>query len=422
MSVTAIIGAQWGDEGKGRIVDLMASEADLVIRCQGGANAGHTVINPLGKFVLHLVPSGIFSEATCIIGTGVALDPEELLKELAMVESGGVDTRRLLVSDRAHVVMPYHILFDRLEEQRLAERKIGTTLRGIGPAYGDKVGRTGVQVGDLLDPDVLSDKISGALEWKNKVLECVYNHGPLSADELMEWARKNGEKLKDRIVASGPIVWDALAAGRRILLEGQLGTMRDIDWGAYPYITTSSTGAAGLCGGSGVPPASLDRIIGVAKTYTTAVGSGPFPTELDDDIGEHIRQQGGEFGATTGRPRRTGWFDAVAMRYSCRLNGISEIALTKLDVLDGMDVVKVAIAYKIKGRTIEELPLAAPMWDAEPIYEEFEGWTGSAEASEFLELPIAAQRYIRRLQELVATRIRMVSTGPERDKLVEFGG
>jgi len=421
MPVTAIIGAQWGDEGKGRIVDLLARGAEIVVRCQGGANAGHTVVNPLGRFVLHLVPSGIFSDALCIVGTGVVLDPEELAKELAALEAGGVRTDRLIVSDRAHIVMPYHILFDKLEEERLGERKIGTTLRGIGPCYGDKVARIGIQAGDLLDVDVLSRKITAALEWKNRVLESVYGHAPLSADELISWAREQGAKLRGRIRPAGQIIWDALAAGRRILLEGQLGTMRDIDWGAYPYITTSSTGAAGLCAGAGVPPTAVDRVIGVAKAYTTAVGSGPFPTELTDEIGEEIRKRGGEFGATTGRPRRTGWFDAVAVRYSVRLNGISEIALTKLDVLDGMKTVRAAVAYRLNGRIVEDLPLAADMAYAEPIYEEFAGWSGSADALSFDGLPSAAQIYIKRLQELIGTRIRLVSVGAERSRIVELG-
>jgi len=419
MPVTAVIGAQWGDEGKGRIVDLLAAEADVVVRCQGGANAGHTVVNPLGKFVLHLVPSGIFSGAICVVGTGVVVDPEELIKELETLEAAGVNTDRLIVSDRAHVVMPYHILFDRLEEERLAERKIGTTLRGIGPAYGDKVARTGIQAGDLLNPDILAAKIRAALEWKNKVLDCVYGQPPLCADDLIAWAVEKGKALAARIRPAGPVVWDALARGRRVLLEGQLGTMRDIDWGAYPYITTSSTGAAGLCAGAGVPPTALDLVIGVAKAYTTAVGSGPFPTELKDETGDRLRQVGGEFGATTGRPRRTGWFDAVAVRYASRVNGFTEIALTKLDVLDGMQAVKVAVAYRLNGRVIDDLPLSAEMAQVQPIYEELEGWTGAAHAATFHDLPAKAKEYVRRLQELIQTRIRLVSIGPERSSILE---
>ncbi|HOK54200.1 MAG TPA: adenylosuccinate synthase, partial [Armatimonadota bacterium] len=412
MPVTAIIGTQWGDEGKGRIVDLLAEDADITIRCQGGANAGHTVINHMGKFALHLVPSGIFSKAMCIIGTGVVLDPSGLMDELKVLENAGVDTGNLIISDRAHIVMPYHILFDKLEEQRLSNRKIGTTLKGIGPAYGDKVARIGIQAGDLLDADVVSQKIKAAVEQKNLILAAIYNHEPLSAENLIDWAIENGRKLKERIKPTSPIIRDALSKDKNILLEGQLGTMRDIDWGAYPYITTSSTGAAGLCLGSGIPPTALNRVIGITKAYTTAVGAGPFPTELFDTTGEFLRKQGNEFGATTGRPRRTGWFDAVAVRYSAQLNGITEIALTKVDVLDGMETIKVAVGYKLDGAIIDGIPHANRMDDVQPVYEEFEGWTGSVNASSYEELPKAARRYVERLQELVGVPIRLVSIGP----------
>jgi len=315
--------------------------------------------------------------------------------------------------------MPYHILFDKLEEQRLSNRKIGTTLKGIGPAYGDKVARIGIQAGDLLDADVVSQKIKAAVEQKNLILAAIYNHEPLSAENLIDWAIENGRKLKERIKPTSPIIRDALSKDKNILLEGQLGTMRDIDWGAYPYITTSSTGAAGLCLGSGIPPTALNRVIGITKAYTTAVGAGPFPTELFDTTGEFLRKQGNEFGATTGRPRRTGWFDAVAVRYSAQLNGITEIALTKVDVLDGMETIKVAVGYKLDGAIIDGIPHANRMDDVQPVYEEFEGWTGSVNASSYEELPKAARRYVERLQELVGVPIRLVSIGPERDSIVE---
>ncbi len=420
MPATAVIGTQWGDEGKGRIVDLLAEDAAAVVRCQGGANAGHTVINHFGKFALHLIPSGIFSDATCVIGTGVAFDPLALLEEISVLEAAGVKTDKLVVSDRAHVVMPYHILADRLEEERLGKRQIGTTLKGIGPSYSDKVGRIGIQAGDLLNPDVLADKVRAALEWRNAIIEGVYKHKPVQVDEIIDWAREKGARLRGIIRPTSPILHSVLKKNQRILLEGQLGTMRDIDWGAYPYITTSSTVTAGLCAGSGVPPTAIDRVIGITKAYTTAVGSGPFPTELDDATGEWLRNHGGEFGSTTGRPRRCGWFDAVAVRYVVELNGVTEITLTKVDVLDGLDKLKVAVAYRIGGEVTTEIPTTVPMEQAEPIYEEFEGWTGSADVTSFDELPITAQKYISRLQELIGVRIRLVSIGPERHQIFEW--
>lgn len=420
MSVTAIIGAQWGDEGKGRVVDLLAEDAELVIRCQGGANAGHTVVNPLGRFILHLIPSGIFNKnATCIIGSGVAMDPESLRKEMEDVKKGGVGVDRLLISDRAQVVMPYHILFDRLEEERLGANKVGTTLRGIGPCYGDKVARIGIQAGDLLEPDVLRKKIEAAVELKNRIINAVYNSKKIEAKHMLEWALEQGAVLRDHIMDTTPLTWDAIDAGKNVLLEGQLGTMRDIDWGAYPYITTSSTGAAGLCAGSGVPPTKVDRVIGVTKVYTTAVGNGPFPTELNDGMGDFLRNKGNEFGATTGRPRRTGWFDAVGVKFSVRLNGITDLALTKLDVLDEFESIKYATAYKQNGKTFNSVPLA-PLQDiVEPVYEEMPGWKGTvSEARKFEDLPDQARNFVNRIEELVGVKASMISVGAERNQII----
>lgn len=420
MAVTAIIGAQWGDEGKGRIVDLLAEDAELIVRCQGGANAGHTVVNPLGRFVLHLIPSGIFNpKGTCIIGAGVAMDPKSLREEMAGLEQGGVGTDRLLISDRTQVVMPYHILFDKLEEERLGAKKVGTTLRGIGPCYGDKVARIGIQAGDLLTPDILRVKIESAVELKNRIIDAVYKSDKIDPKDIMEWALEQAEALKDHIIDTCPLIWGAMDAGRNILLEGQLGTMRDIDWGAYPFITTSSTGAAGLCAGSGVPPNRVDKVVGVVKVYTTAVGNGPFPTELNDGMGELLRQKGDEFGATTGRPRRCGWFDAVGVRFSAKLNGITDIALTKLDVLDGMDSIKYATAYKHDGKTINSVPLA-PLQDiVEPVYEEMSGWDGTvSNARTFQDLPEEAQNYVNRIEELVGVKATMISVGAERNQII----
>lgn len=420
MSVTAVIGAQWGDEGKGRIVDLLAEQANLVVRCQGGANAGHTVINPLGRFVLHLIPSGIFNqEATCIVGSGVAMDPKSLREEMEGLVKGGVSVDRLLISDRAQVVMPYHILFDKLEEERLGAKKVGTTLRGIGPCYTDKVARIGIQAGDLLDPDVLVRKIGAAVELKNQIIRAVYRSEEIDPKDILEWAIEQGQTLKDHITDTAPIIWDAIDADRNILLEAQLGTMRDIDWGTYPYITSSSTGAAGLCAGAGVPPNKVDRVVAVAKAYTTAVGNGPFPTELSDGVGEFLRNKGNEFGATTGRPRRTGWFDAVNVRYCCKLNGVTDLAITKMDVLDEVETVKYATAYKKNGTTFKTVPMTPVAEEVEPIYSEMPGWKGTvSDARKFEDLPLEAQNYVNKIEELTGVKATMVSVGAERSQII----
>jgi len=420
MAVTAVVGAQWGDEGKGRIVDLLARQADLVIRFQGGNNAGHTVVNEYGTFRLHLIPSGIFHpQARCLIGTGVVVNPGALREEMAELAAAGVSLDGLLISERAQVVMPYHILFDRLHEQRLGRRKVGTTLRGIGPAYADKAARTGLQMGDLLDPDYLWERVEQLVAWKNEILTSVFHQKPLSAKAIYQELREHGQALAPYICDPLPVLDAALAGDSHILLEGQLGAMRDLDWGTYPYVTSSSPTAAYAYVGVGLPPTVRLRVVGVAKAYTTAVGAGPFPTELQDEMGEFLREEGGEYGATTGRPRRCGWFDAVAVRHSARLSGFTLLALTKLDVLDKLERVKIGVAYRLENQTFDRVPMTRLLQRVEPVYEEVAGWqTSTRDLREYDQLPPAAKAYIARIEELVGVPVGLISVGPERDQII----
>lgn len=423
MSVTAVVGAQWGDEGKGRIVDLLASEADVVVRFQGGNNAGHTVVNEKGKFALHLIPSGIFNpQAQCIIGTGVVVDPVALWQEMQELSSAGVSMERLVISERAQVVMPYHRLLDALEERRRGGRKVGTTLKGIGPAYADKAARAGLQMGDLLDEDYLWSRLEPLVAWKNRLLTQVFEEEPLSAEEIFEELRQVARSLAPYIQDTLPLLEEALARGRRILLEGQLGALRDLDWGTYPYVTSSNPTAGGACSGAGLPPAVITQVLGVAKAYTTAVGEGPFPTELRDEMGNFLREEGGEYGATTGRPRRCGWFDAVAVRHAARLNGFTGLALTKLDILDHLDTIRIGVAYRYGDQLLDRIPMTRLMERVEPVYEELEGWrTSTVDVRTYEDLPAAAQAYVSRLEELVRVPIKLISVGPERHQIVFTG-
>lgn len=419
MTVTAVVGAQWGDEGKGRIVDSLAQRADMVIRFQGGDNAGHTVVNDRGTFRLHLVPSGIFNPATqCIIGPGTVVNPDTLLAELAELAAAGVDTGNLWLSERAHVVLPYHRLLDGLEESARGGQQIGTTRRGIGPAYADKAARAGVRLGDLLRPAYLRERLAASLAQKNLTL-AHFGQPPLALDDLLAQAEAWRAALAERIVDTLPLVQAAVRAGRTVLLEGQLGVMRDLDWGTYPFVTSSNPIAGGAAAGAGLPPWAITEVIGVVKAYCTAVGAGPFPTELHDEIGARLREVGGEYGATTGRPRRCGWLDGVALPYAAWLNGFTGLAITKLDVLDGLSELKICTGYRLDGQIIARVPHPLDFQRCEPIYETWPGWDRpTRDARTWEDLPPEARAYLQRISELAGVPIRYVSVGAERDRLI----
>lgn len=422
MPVRAIVGAQWGDEGKGKITDLLAHNADLVMRYGGGSNAGHTVVNDLGEFKLHAVPCGIFNpSAISLIGTGTVVDFDALGQELDGLAAAGVAPDGLRISGRAHVVMPYHLILDRLGDEARGASTIGTTRRGVGPAYVDKADRVGIQVADIMYPEAFRRKLELVLPLKNRILRDVYGHAPLELPELLAHAREWNGRFGGRIVDQVPLVDEVLSAGKRILLEGQLGALRDLDWGTYPFVTSSTTIAGGGAVGGGIPAKCIDSVIGVVKAYTTAVGAGPVPTELQDDTADRLREKGKEYGATTGRPRRVGWFDAVATRYACKLNRFTGVAVTKLDVLDGFPTLPVCVAYRARGERFTTVPNTALLDEVVPEYEEMEGWTEStAEARTWDDLPVAAQRYITRLEELVAAPVTIVSVGQSRSQTIVY--
>lgn len=421
MSVIAVIGAQWGDEGKGKIVDLLAEKADAVIRFSGGDNAGHTVINPKGEFRLHVVPSGIcYPRAACIIGNGVAVNPRVLLEEIDNLQSRDVDVSNLHISDRAHVIMPWHILLDGLEEEIRGEGAIGTTRKGIGPAFADKIARKGIRICDMLDPENFKSRLKTILSSKNDLLTRIYNQPPLSFDRIFEeyssYARRMNRYIKD----TTSMINDLVSSGRNIVLEGAQGTMLDTDFGSYPYVTSSSPLAAGACLGSGINPRALERVVGIFKAYITRVGSGPMPTELKDKLGDYIRERAQEYGATTGRARRCGWFDAVIGRYSTELNGFNSAILTRLDVLDEMDTVKICVAYKIGNKTINRFPADINALETcQPVYEELPGWkTSTSDIRDIKKLPPNARRYIKRIEELIGCPFHIISIGPRRDQSI----
>ena len=421
MSVIAVVGGQWGDEGKGKVIDLLAEKANIVVRFSGGDNAGHTVINPYGEFRLHLVPSGIFyPQVTCIIGNGVAINPAVLLEEIDNLQSHGVGTSRLSISDRAHLIMPYHTLLDRLEEERRSKRAIGTTLRGIGPAFADKAARLGIRTGDLLDKGVFLDRLKAALELKNIILTKVYQSPPLSLEEVYQQYCDHGERLRPFIRETSSAIREAAAKGELILLEGAQGTLLDPDFGTYPYVTSSSPLAGASCIGSGLGPRGIDRVLGIFKAYDTRVGAGPMPTELKDKTGDLIREKAGEYGATTGRPRRCGWFDTVAGRFSVQINGLTDIALTHLDIYDGFPTINICTAYKFKGQALTSFPSdAAVLEECRPIYEELDGWQESITGVQDLKkLPLGARRYLSRLEDLLSCPISLVSIGRDRRQII----
>lgn len=421
MPTVAVIGAQWGDEGKGKIVDLLAEKVNVVVRFSGGNNAGHTVINPYGEFTLHLIPSGIFHrDVACIIGNGVVIDPAVLLEEIDELKKSGVSVDSLFVSDRANLIMPYHKLLDGLEEDSRGGGAIGTTRRGIGPCYADKAGRLGIRAGELLDKEVFRERLHSVLEQKNRIITKVYEAKPLSLDEIYDKYCGYGDILTPFIRGTDLMVQEALEDDKKVLLEGAQGTMLDVDFGTYPYVTSTSTIIGGACSGLGLSPTKIDRIIGVYKAYSTRVGAGPMVTELCDDTGELIRQRAHEYGATTGRPRRCGWFDAVVGRFSARINGFSEFALTRLDIFDILPSLKICTGYKLDGQTVTIPPSNSTLLArCEPIYEELDGWqTDISEIRRFEELPVNARSYVERLEDLIGCMASVVSVGPRREQTI----
>ena len=422
MPAIVLIGAQWGDEGKGKATDLLGERVQWVVRYQGGNNAGHTVVLPDGQdFALHLIPSGILTPGvTNVIGNGVVVDSGVLLEELAGLESRGIDTGRLLVSADAHLIMPYHVEIDKVTERYLGKAKIGTTGRGIGPAYQDKVARVGVRAQDLLDEKILRQKVEAALEFKNQVLVKVYNRRALDPDQVVDTVLEQGAHFAHRIADTRLLLDEALSRGETVLLEGSQGTLLDVDHGTYPFVTSSNPTAGGACAGAGIGPTRITAVMGILKAYTTRVGSGPFPTELKDEMAARLRKTGGEIGVTTGRPRRVGWFDAVIGRYAARVNGITDFFLTKLDVLSGLETVPVCVAYEIDGRRVEEMPMTqTDLHHAVPVYEELPGWWEDvSHCRTFEDLPVAAQDYVQRVQELCRAPVSAIGVGPGRDQTI----
>lgn len=420
-NVNAVIGVQWGDEGKGRVVDYLAKDAELVIRFQGGDNAGHTVVNDKGKFALHIIPSGVFNDDTMnIVSAGTVVNFDTMMGEIEHIEEvSGTKVTNVFIDRRAHLIMPYHCLLDGAEEGKRDEsQKIGTTKRGIGPCYSDKASRCGLRAGDLLDDEWLKKRLSMVLPKKNRELE-YYGLRTFTEEELLELCAKWKARFGEYIIDSVPVVREAVESDKKILLEGQLGIMRDNDWGIYPYTTSSNPTVAGGCNGAGIAPSKISRVYGVVKAYSTSVGGGPYMTELFDETAEKLRKIGGEFGATTGRPRRCGWLDLVAADYACYMNGITDLALTKLDVLDTFEKIKVCTGYMIEGEYYTHLPDTLYQEKAKPIYEEFDGWMcDTSKCRKWEELPEKAQKYILFIEEKLKTKISIISVGPERDQLI----
>jgi len=421
MPVIAVIGAQWGDEGKGKVVDLLAEKASMVVRFSGGDNAGHTVVNPYGEFRLHLIPSGIFyPQVVCIIGNGVVINPRVLIDEIDQLNQRSIDTSKLFISDRANLIMPYHILLDGLEEELRGGKALGTTRKGIGPAFADKVARLGIRIGELLDKEALLERLRFVLEYKNVILTKVYGVSPLSLDEVYSQYCQYGERLTPYIRETTTMLEEALAKGELVILEGAQGTLLDPDFGTYPYTTSSSPLAGGGCVGAGLGPTGISRILGVFKAYCTRVGGGPMPTELKDETGDLIRERAREYGTTTGRPRRCGWFDAVAGRFSTRVNGFTGAALTRLDILDVLPLLKICVGYKLDGKTIDYFPgNVASLERCQPIYEELAGWESqTSDIRDYDKLPAQAKQYVTKIEELIGCPVNLICVGPEREQTI----
>ena len=423
MPAIVIVGAQWGDEGKGKATDLLGDRADYVVRYQGGNNAGHTVVIGAESYALHLLPSGVLSPgAVPVIGNGVVIDPSVLISEIDGLAARGVSCERLLISASAHLIMPHHVALDKVTERHLGSARIGTTGRGIGPAYADKAARMGIRVQDLFDPGILRQKVELALREKNQVLAKVYNRRGIDAAAVCEEYVGYGGRLGPYVADTGLVLNQALDAGQTVLLEGAQATLLDVDHGTYPFVTSSSPTAGGACAGSGIGPARISTVIGILKAYTTRVGEGPFPTELDGEQAEWLRTAGGEFGVTTGRPRRTGWFDAVIARYATRVNGITDYFITKLDVLSGLDKVPVCVAYDIGGQRCEEIPMTQTEFHhAVPVYEYLDGWQEDISAvRDAADLPRNARAYLSAIEEMIGAPVSAVGTGPRRDQTLQL--
>jgi adenylosuccinate synthase len=421
MPAIVIVGAQWGDEGKGKATDLLGSRVDYVVKFNGGNNAGHTVVIGSEKYALHLLPSGILTPGcTPVIGNGVVIDLGVLFHEIDGLDARGVDTSRLLVSANAHVITEYHRTLDKVNERFLGSRKIGTTGRGIGPTYADKMNRLGIRVQDLFDEKILEQKVEGALELKNQILAKVYNRRALSLAAIIDELAQYVDRLRPYVTDTSLVLNDALGRGETVLLEAGQATLLDVDHGTYPFVTSSSATSGGACTGSGIPPTAVERVIGIVKAYATRVGEGPFPTELLDADGERLRQSGGEFGTTTGRPRRCGWYDVPVARYAARINGVTDFVLTKLDVLTGWERIPVCVAYDVDGERVTEMPMTQTGFHhAKPIYEYFDGWDEDISGARSLaDLPKNAQRYVATLEELSGARMSAIGVGPGRDETV----
>jgi adenylosuccinate synthase len=422
MPATAILGAQWGDEGKGRVTDYFAEHADYVVRYQGGNNAGHTIIVGEQRLALSLVPSGImYPQATPVIASGMVVDPKVLLDEIDMLEGRNLDTSRLRISSNAHLIMPYHRKLDAVMERFLGRSQIGTTKKGIGPAYSDKFARHGIRVQDLFDPKIFREKLEGTLADKNKILTRVYNQLPMDADAIADEYLRYAERLLPFVTDTALLLWQAIRDGKEVLFEGAQGTLLDIDHGTYPFVTSSSPTAGGVLTGVGIGPRDLDRVVGVAKAYISRVGTGPFPTELHDEVGDRMIEIGGEYGTVTGRRRRCGWLDMVALRYAVRLNGFTDLFITKMDVLSAFDTLKVAVGYTSLGERYDEFPRQQRvLYNCTPIYEELPGWGADiSELRRYHDLPKEARRYIEYIEDHAGVPVPWVSVGPERHQLVE---
>jgi len=420
-----VLGLQWGDEGKGKIVDVLSEKADVVARYQGGHNAGHTVVIRNEKFILHVIPSGIlYKGKKCLIGNGVVVEPASLLEEInGLKERGiGIDKNNLFLSKNAHVIMPYHMALDRENEKLRGSKSIGTTGRGIGPAYCDKINRSGIRVADLLQPEFFREKLKANLFNINFLLENLYKARVFNIENIYDEYMGYAEKLKEHVADTDIIIDKTIAEGGNILLEGAQGTLLDIDHGTYPYVTSSNATAGGACTGLGIGPTKISKVLGVVKAYTTRVGAGPFPTEIKDRLGDAIREKGGEYGATTGRPRRCGWLDMVILRHSARINGLTGIAITKLDILDGMETIKICTSYKHNGKIYKEFPKELNIFqECEPVYEETKGWKESTIGIRaFEELPDAAKAYVKKIENMLGVEAHMISTGQRRDELIQI--
>ncbi|MDX1637692.1 MAG: adenylosuccinate synthase [Balneolaceae bacterium] len=422
MAIRVVVGAQWGDEGKGKVVDLLSKDADFVVRYQGGANAGHTLKFDDQEIVLHLVPSGIFNgSAKCVIGNGVVIEPRALLEEINNIRERGIELEnRLFISSSAHAILPYHKLLDQVKEKHRGEDAIGTTGRGIGPAYVSKVSRVGIRMADLFHPDILEEKIRTNLDDINEALTHIYKEEPLQVEEILEDTMEAADELCPYITNTASLLHRGIESGKHILLEGAQGSLLDIDHGTYPYVTSSSPTAGGACTGTGISPRAIDHVMGITKAYCTRVGNGPFPTELTGEIGEFLRKEGREFGATTGRPRRCGWIDLVALRYAVHVNGIDELAITKIDILNNFEQINACTAYRVEGQLTEEFsPDLYEIQHAEPVYKTFDGWQSNlSDCSSFSDLPKQASEYIRFIEQYLGVDVTILSSGPKRSETI----